>query len=162
MLKKFFNPGCKNKFATKIAALGLPSLILLFAIAITNDNVAITAALTFLNGSTEILGGIAFLIVIGLLTDNYLKCKPKQIIINKYKCHQEYKSHLSENIIRKIIAILEKVLGTTSARATVVETNATDISLDAIAILENVPALAHITEILIVPNRLCDSEMVQL
>ena len=62
MLRKFFNRGCINQFVTNIAALGLPSLVLLaatclqqrFAIAITSGDTPVKTALTFLGGFTGI------------------------------------------------------------------------------------------------------------
>ncbi len=114
MLRKFFNQGYKNQLVTKIAALGLPSFALLFAIAITNGDTAITTALAFLGGFTGMLGGIIFLIVLGLVTNNYLKYKPEEIT-NNCNCKEEDKPYPAKKIIKGVIEILEKVPGITPA-----------------------------------------------
>ncbi|MGF1676053.1 MAG: hypothetical protein ACFCUV_20565 [Rivularia sp. (in: cyanobacteria)] len=106
MFNKFFNQEYKNKFFTKIAALGLPSLILLFAIAITDGETAILTGLTFLGGFTKMLGGVTFLIIIGLFTNNYLQYKPESLPNN---CNSQ------QDMIKEVIAILEKVPGITPA-----------------------------------------------
>jgi len=55
VLRKFSNQGCRNQLVTKIAALGVPSFVLLFAIAITSGDAPIKTALTFLGGLTGML-----------------------------------------------------------------------------------------------------------
>lgn len=88
--------------------MGLPSFILLLAVAITNGDTTIINALAFLGGFTGILGGITLLIIVGLLTNNFLQCKPEYIHIDN--CNSSPK-----NIIKEVIAILERVPGMTPA-----------------------------------------------
>jgi len=101
MLRKFFNQGYKNQLVINIAALGLPSFVLLFAIAITSGDTAITIALNFLGGFTGMLGGIIFLIVVGLVTHNYFKYKPEEITNNRNR-KEEDKPYQAENIIKEV------------------------------------------------------------
>lgn len=55
VLRNFLNQGYRNQLVTKIAALGLPSLVLLVAIAITSGDTPIKTALTFLGSFTGML-----------------------------------------------------------------------------------------------------------
>lgn len=108
-----------DKIALKIAALGVPGLILVFAISMTglSGGAAITTALAAL-GPGGMIGGIATLGVIGLLTECiakygvdavalavvkelYKKGETKETIkrkINKYLLSKDLKRKLNEMI----------------------------------------------------------------
>lgn len=114
MLRKFSNQRYRNQLVTKIAALGVPSFVLLVAIAITSGDTPIKTALAFLGSFTGMLGGIVLLIIMGLVANNYLKYKPEEIK-NNCNCKEENKSYSAESIIKEVIEILEKVPGITPA-----------------------------------------------
>ncbi|WP_072622565.1 hypothetical protein [Spirulina major] len=75
-----------DEVVRKVAALGLPGIILVVTMATTGlaGAAAITAALAFL-GPGGILGGIALLGVTGLITDALTKVGIEQFLLNIYQ-----------------------------------------------------------------------------
>ncbi|MGN1184264.1 MAG: hypothetical protein ACI4R7_03445 [Oliverpabstia sp.] len=111
-----------DKIVSKVAALGVPGLVLIIAIGATGlaRGVAITAALATL-GPGGMIGGIAILVVIGLVSEGiakygvdaifsavvkelYKRGETKESIQNKIK-----KYPVSKDLKRKLNESLEKV-----------------------------------------------------
>lgn len=75
-----------DEVAKKIAALGLPGIILVLTMAATGltGAAAITAALAFLGGPAGMLGGIAVLGLTGLITDALTKVGLEDLLTEVY------------------------------------------------------------------------------
>ncbi|BAZ12783.1 serine/threonine kinase [Calothrix sp. NIES-4071] len=75
-----------DEVAKKIAALGLPGIILVLTMAATGltGAAAITAALAFLGGPAGMLGGIAVLGLTGLITDALAKVGLEDLLTEVY------------------------------------------------------------------------------
>ncbi|MEA5420158.1 hypothetical protein VB712_13085 [Spirulina sp. CCNP1310] len=92
-----------DEVVRKVAALGLPGIILVVTMATTGlaGAAAITAALAFL-GPGGMLGGIALLGVTGLITDALAKVGIEQLLLNiyQYRSQREGRSALLKEIDR--------------------------------------------------------------
>ena len=75
-----------DELAKKIAALGLPGVILVVIMASTGltGAAAITTALAFLGGPAGMLGGIAVLGLTGLITDALAKVGLEDLLTGVY------------------------------------------------------------------------------
>ncbi|MEM8777555.1 MAG: hypothetical protein AAGF26_01525, partial [Cyanobacteria bacterium P01_G01_bin.49] len=91
-----------DEIVRKIAALGLPGVILLVTMSITGFTgaAAITAALAML-GPGGMIGGIAFLGVIGIATDALSKFGLEAILKGVYQ-ERKQKGESSDSLCREI------------------------------------------------------------
>ncbi|MGD1716761.1 hypothetical protein [Hydrocoleum sp. CS-953] len=90
-----------DKVVDKIAALGVPGLILLVAMAVTGwtGAAAITAALAMLGGPFGMLGGIAVLGIMGLISQGIAQYGFPEIF--KAVVDQLYKNGMSKESIKR-------------------------------------------------------------
>ncbi|MBD2200751.1 MULTISPECIES: hypothetical protein [Calothrix] len=142
-----------DEVVTKVAALGLPGVILAIAMAATGFTgaAAITAALAFLGGPAGMLGGIAVLGLTGLITEALAKVSLEDFLTAVYCQRRQTEPHgkLLEEIDSLSLFngdMKERLKVTVSdgcGCATVVTENTTDDAKDAIAILENVPGMTR-------------------
>jgi hypothetical protein len=144
-----------DEVVKKVAALGLPGVILVITMAATGltGAAAITAALAFLGGPAGMLGGIAVLGLTGLITDALTKVGLEDFLTAVYCERRQSEPHgklLSEidslSLFDGDIRERLKVTVTDGCGcSTVVNSHLTDITTDitqeAIAILENVPGM---------------------
>ncbi|WP_072621772.1 hypothetical protein [Spirulina major] len=105
-----------DEVVRKVAALGLPGIILVITMATTGVGgaAAITAALAFL-GPGGMLGGIALLGVTGLITEALTKGGIEQLLLAVYRdrAQSEPRAHLLNEIDRlPISADLKRFLKT--------------------------------------------------
>jgi len=139
------------KLSKKIAALGLPGVILVITMATTGFTgaAAITAALAFLGGPTGILGGIAVLGVTGLITDALAEVGLEDLLTAIYcqRRQEEQQGKLLSEIDSLSLFdgdIRERLKATVTdgcGCSTVVDSHITDVTKEAIAILESVPGM---------------------
>ncbi|MBD2200988.1 hypothetical protein H6G33_00020 [Calothrix sp. FACHB-1219] len=142
-----------DEVVTKVAALGLPGVILVITMAATGFTgaAAITAALAFLGGPAGMLGGIAVLGLTGLITEALAKVSLEDFLTAVYCQRRQTEPHgkLLEEIDSLSLFngdMKERLKVTVSdgcGCATVVTENTTDDAKDAIAILENVPGMTR-------------------
>ncbi|BAY12236.1 hypothetical protein [Calothrix sp. NIES-2098] len=142
-----------DEVVKKVAALGLPGVILVITMAATGFTgaAAITAALAFLGGPAGMLGGIAVLGLTGLITDALAKVSLEDFLTAVYCQRRQTEPHgkLLEEIdsLSLFDGDMKDRLKTTVTDgcgcATVVTENTTDDAKEAIAILENVPGMTR-------------------
>ncbi|OUL28354.1 hypothetical protein BV372_25140 [Nostoc sp. T09] len=142
-----------DEVVKKVAALGLPGVILVITMAATGFTgaAAITAALAFLGGPAGMLGGIAVLGLTGLITDALAKVSLEDLLTAVYCQRRQTEPHgkLLEEIdsLSLFDGDMKDRLKTTVTDgcgcATVVTENTTDDVKEAIAILENVPGITR-------------------
>jgi hypothetical protein len=142
-----------DEVVKKVAALGLPGVILVITMAATGFTgaAAITAALAFLGGPAGMLGGIAVLGLTGLITDALAKVSLEDLLTAVYCQRRQTEPH--GKLLDEIDSLslfdgdMKDRLKTTVTDgcgcATVVRDNTTDDARDAIAILENVPGITR-------------------
>ncbi|OUL19928.1 hypothetical protein [Nostoc sp. 106C] len=142
-----------DEVVKKVAALGLPGVILVITMAATGFTgaAAITAALAFLGGPAGMLGGIAVLGLTGLITDALAKVSLEDLLTGVYCQRRQTEPH--GKLLDEIDSLslfdgdMKDRLKTTVTDgcgcATVVSDNTTDDARDAIAILENVPGITR-------------------
>ncbi len=140
-----------DEVVKKVAALGLPGVILVITMAATGFTgaAAITAALAFLGGPAGMLGGIAVLGLTGLITDALAKVSLEDFLTAIYCQRRQDEPHgklLEEiNSLSLFDGDIRDRLKTTVTDgcgcATVVKSSTTDDAREAIAILENVPGI---------------------
>ncbi len=135
----------------KIAAMGLPGIVLLVVMASTGltGAAAITAALALLGGPGGMLGGIAVLGLTGLITDALANVGLEELLTAVYCQRRRSESH--GKLLAEIDSLslfdgdlkqrLKATVNDGCGCATVVEKNTTDVTRDAIAILEMVPGM---------------------
>ncbi len=141
-----------DELVKKLAALGLPGVILVITMAATGltGAAAITAALAFLGGPAGMLGGIAVLGLTGLITDALAEVGVEDLLTAIY-C-QRRQSEPSGKLLEEIDSLLLfdgdikdrlKVTVTDGCGcSTVVNSQTTDVTQEVIAILESVPVMA--------------------
>ncbi|MDJ0678076.1 MAG: hypothetical protein QNJ36_22280 [Calothrix sp. MO_167.B42] len=137
----------------KIAALGLPGIILVVVMASTGltGAAAITAALALLGGPGGMLGGIGVLGLTGLITDALAKVGFEDLLTGVYcfRRQSESQGKLLEEIDSLLLfdGDLRTRLKTTITDgcgcSTVVNENTTDDTKEVIAILEGVPGMTR-------------------
>ncbi|BAY62845.1 serine/threonine kinase [Calothrix brevissima NIES-22] len=142
-----------DEVVTKVAALGLPGVILVITMAATGFTgaAAITAALAFLGGPAGMLGGIAVLGLTGLITEALAKVSLEDFLTAVYCQRRQTEPHgkLLEEIDSLSLFngdMKERLKVTVSdgcGCATVVTENTTDDAKEVIAILENVPGMTR-------------------
>ncbi|MBN3869523.1 hypothetical protein [Nostoc sp. JL33] len=140
-----------DEVVKKIAALGLPGVILVITMAATGFTgaAAITAALAFLGGPAGMLGGIAVLGLTGLITDALAKVSLEDFLTAVYCQRRQDEPHgklLEEiNSLSLFDGDIRDRLKTTVTDgcgcATVVNSSTTDDAREVIAILENVAGI---------------------
>lgn len=142
-----------DEVVKKVAALGLPGVILVITMAATGFTgaAAITAALAFLGGPAGMLGGIAVLGLTGLITDALAKVSLEDLLTAVYCQRRQTEPH--GKLLDEIDSLslfdgdMKDRLKTTVTDgcgcATVVTENTTDDAKEAIAILENVPGITR-------------------
>jgi hypothetical protein len=115
-----------DAFVRKVAAMGLPGVILLAVMATTGlyGAAAITASLSILGGPVGMLGGIAMLGMMGLATEMLAKYGLDTLMVNIYRqrkkdgnstqslCQEVQKLPISDDLKRK----LREELGCASAK----------------------------------------------
>ena len=137
----------------KIAALGLPGIILVAIMASTGltGAAAITAALAFLGGPAGMLGGIGVLGLTGLITDALAKVGLEDLLTGVYCLRRQSEPHgklLQEiNSLSLFDGDLQDRLKATVTDGcgctTVVNQNTTDETREIVAILECVPGMTR-------------------
>lgn len=140
-----------DEVVKKIAALGLPGVILVITMATTGFTgaAAITAALAFLGGPAGILGGIAVLGLTGLITDGLAEVGLEDLLTAIYcqRRQEEPQGKLLSEIDSLSLFdgdIRERLKATVTdgcGCSTVVNSQITDVTKEAIAILESVPGM---------------------
>ncbi len=142
-----------DEVAKKIAALGLPGIILVLTMAATGltGAAAITAALAFLGGPAGMLGGIAVLGLTGLITDALAKVGLEDLLTEVY-CHRR-QSEPHGKLLEEIDTLslfdgdLKERLKTTiidgCGCGTIVTPDTTGDTQEVIAILERVPGITR-------------------
>ena len=142
-----------DEVVKKVAALGLPGVILVITMAATGltGAAAIATALAFLGGPAGMLGGIAVLGLTGLITDALAKVSLEDFLTAIYCQRRQTEPHgkLLEEIesLSLFDGDMKDRLKTTVTDgcgcATIVNANTTDDATEAIAILENVPGMTR-------------------
>ncbi|MBF2007115.1 MAG: hypothetical protein IGS49_17010 [Chlorogloeopsis fritschii C42_A2020_084] len=142
-----------DEVVKKVAALGLPGIILVMVMATTGltGAAAITAALALLGGPAGMLGGIAVLGLTGLITDALAKVSLEDLITAIYCQRRQNEPHgkLLEEIESLLLFDgdmkdrLKMTITDGCGCATVVSAITTDNAKEAIAILENVPGMTR-------------------
>ena len=144
-----------DEVVKKVAALGLPGVILIITMAATGltGAAAITTALAFLGGPGGILGGIAVLGLTGLITEGLTKVGLEGLLTAVY-CQRRL-SEPHGKLLTEIDSLylfdgdikdrLKSTVTDGCGCATVVDTSTSDVTAEAIAYLESVPGmtLAH-------------------
>lgn len=142
-----------DEVAKKIAALGLPGIILVLTMAATGltGAAAITAALAFLGGPAGMLGGIAVLGLTGLITDALAKVGLEDLLTEVY-CERRL-SEAHGKLLEEIDTLslfdgdLKERLKTTiidgCGCGRVVTPDTTGDTQEVIAILERVAGITH-------------------
>ena len=140
-----------DEVVKKIAALGLPGVILVMTMAATGFTgaAAITTALAFLGGPAGMLGGIAVLGLTGLIADALTKVGVEDFLTAVYCQRRQSEPHgllLSEiNSLSLFDGDIRDRLRTTVTDgcgcSTVVSSNTSEEIREVIAILENVPGM---------------------
>jgi hypothetical protein len=140
-----------DEVVKKVAALGLPGVILVVTMGATGltGAAAITAALAFLGGPAGMLGGIAVLGLTGLITDALAKVGLEDFLTAVYCERRRSEPHgklLSEIDSLSLFDgdIRERLKATVTdgcGCSTVLNSHLTNITQEAIAILENVPGM---------------------
>jgi hypothetical protein len=140
-----------DEVVKKIAALGLPGVILVVTMAATGltGAAAITAALAFLGGPAGMLGGIAVLGLTGLITDALAEVGLEDLLTAIYCQRRQREPH--GRLIEEIETLslfdgdikdrLKATITDGCGCDTVVDAYLTDVTQDAIAILEQVPGM---------------------
>ena len=140
-----------DEVVKKVAALGLPGVILVITMAATGltGAAAITAALAFLGGPAGILGGIAVLGLTGLITDALAEVGVEDLLTAIY-C-QRRQSELPGKLLEEIDSLslfdgdikdrLKVTVTDGCGCSTVVNSYTTDVTQEVIAILESVPGM---------------------
>jgi hypothetical protein len=135
----------------KVAALGLPGVVLVITMAATGltGAAAITAALAFLGGPAGMLGGIAVLGLTGLITDALAKVGLEDFLTAVYCERRNLEPH--GKLLNEIDSMslfdgdlkdrLKLAVTDGCGCKTVVDVYLTDVTKEAIAILENVPGI---------------------
>lgn len=142
-----------DEVVKKIAALGLPGIMLVLVMASTGltGAAAITAALAFLGGPAGMLGGIGVLGLTGLITDALAKVGLEDLLTGVYCLRRQSEPHgklLEEiNSLSLFDGNLKERLKATVTDgcgcATVVNQNTTDDTKEVIDILERVPGMTR-------------------
>jgi len=132
----------------KVAALGLPGVVLVITMSATGltGAAAITAALAFLGGPAGMLGGIAVLGITGLITDALTKVGLEDFLTAVYcqRRQQEPQGKLLEEIDSLLLFdgdIKDRLKATVTdgcGCSTVVNSNISQVTQEAIALLEKV------------------------
>lgn len=140
-----------DELVKKVAALGLPGVILVVAMAATGltGAAAITAALAFLGGPAGMLGGITVLGLTGLITDALAKVGLEDFLTAIYceRRHLEPHGMLLEEIDSLSLFdgdMRDRLKSTVTdgcGCSTAVNSQITDVTKEAIAILESVPGI---------------------
>lgn len=140
-----------DEVVKKVAALGLPGVILVITMAATGltGAAAITAALAFLGGIAGMLGGIAVLGLTGLITDALAKLGLEDFLTAVYCTRRLQEPHgkLLEEINSLSLFdgdIKDRLRSTVTdgcGCATVADAYITDITKQVIAILQSVPGI---------------------
>ncbi|MBD2682672.1 MULTISPECIES: hypothetical protein [Nostoc] len=142
-----------DEVVKKVAALGLPGVILVITMATTGFTgaAAITAALAALGGPAGMLGGIAVLGLTGLITDALAKVGLEDFLTEIYCQRRQTEAH--GKLLEEIESLsffdgdmrdrLKTTVTDGCGCATVVNSSSTDDANEAIAILENVPGMTR-------------------
>jgi hypothetical protein len=140
-----------DEVVKKIAALGLPGVILVITMATTGltGAAAITAALAFLGGPAGMLGGIAVLGLTGLITDALAKVGLEDLLTDIYCQRRQSEPHgkLLDEIDSLSLFdgdIRDRLKATVTdgcGCSTVLNAQTSDVTREAIAILETVPGI---------------------
>ena len=140
-----------DEIVKKVAALGLPGVVLVVVMATTGltGDAAITAALAFLGGPAGMLGGMAVLGLTGLIGEALCEVGLENFLTAIYCQRRQEESHgklLSEiDSLSLFNSDLKARLKTTiqdgCGCSTVVNVHITDTTIDVIAVLEKVPGM---------------------
>ncbi|HEY9666382.1 MAG TPA: hypothetical protein V6C91_06230, partial [Coleofasciculaceae cyanobacterium] len=155
IVKKYFHfsDSYMDEVVKKVAALGLPGVILVMTMAATGltGAAAITAALAFLGGPAGMLGGLAVLGLTGLITDALAKVGLEDFLTAVYCERRQSEPH--GKLLNEIDSlslfdgdIRERLKATVTdgcGCSTAVNSHITDVTKEAIAILESVPGMTR-------------------
>lgn len=142
-----------DELIKKIAALGLPGIVLLVTMATTGltGAAAITAALAFLGGPAGMLGGIGVLGLTGLMTDALAKVGLEDLLTGVYCLRRQ--SEPQGKLLEEIDYLslfdgdlkirLQATVTDGCGCSTVVNQNTTDETKEVIAILDRVPGITR-------------------
>ncbi|MCL1472425.1 hypothetical protein [Argonema antarcticum] len=137
----------------KVAALGLPGVVLVIAMATTGltGAAAITAALAILGGPAGMLGGIAVLGLTALIADALAKLSLEDFLTAIYCERRQSEPH--GKLLSEIDSLslfdgdikdrLKSTIADGCGCGTVVNSNTTDDTREVIAILEKVPGMTR-------------------
>lgn len=140
-----------DEVVKKVAALGLPGVILVITMATTGltGAAAITTALAILGGPAGMLGGIAVLGLTALITDALAKVGLEDLLTAVYCQRRQIEPH--GKLLAEINSLslfdgdirdrLRSTITDGCGCATVVNANATDVTSEVIAILNSVPGM---------------------
>lgn len=125
----------------KVAAVGLPIIILLVTMATTGFTGAgaITAALAFLGGPAGMLGGIAVLGFTALITDALAKIILEGFLISIYSQRRQTQPHT--RLLKEIDFLLLFDHYLKERLKATVKTHTVNVTKEVMAILENVPGM---------------------
>lgn len=132
-----------DEVVKKVAALGLPGVILVITIATTGltGAAAIIAALAFLGGPAGMLGGIAVLGLTSLISNALAKVILESFLISIYSQRRQTEPHTK--LLKEIDFLLLFDLNLKERLKATVKTYTVNIAKEVIVILENVPGMTR-------------------
>ncbi|MBD2665278.1 heat shock protein DnaJ domain protein [Richelia sinica FACHB-800] len=130
-----------DELVRKVAAVGLPIIILVGTMAATGFTgaVAMTKALAFLGGPVGMLGGIAVLVFTALITDALAKLILEGFLISIYSQRRETQPHTK--LLKEIDFLLLFDPNLKERLKATVKTHTVNVTKEVMAILENVPGM---------------------
>ncbi|BBD70850.1 serine/threonine kinase [Nostoc commune NIES-4072] len=132
-----------DEVVKKVAALGLPGVILVITIATTGltGAAAIIAALAFLGGPAGMLGGIAILGLTSLISNALAKVILESFLISIYSQRRQTEPHTK--LLKEIDFLLLFDLNLKERLKATVKTYTVNIAKEVMVILENVPGMTR-------------------
>lgn len=132
-----------DEVVKKVAALGLPGVILVITIATTGltGAAAIIAALAFLGGPAGMLGGIAVLGLTSLISNALAKVILESFLISIYSQRRQTEPHTK--LLKEIDFLLLFDLNLKERLKATVKTYTVNIAKEVMVILENVPGMTR-------------------
>ncbi|OUL36940.1 hypothetical protein BV372_04695 [Nostoc sp. T09] len=130
-----------DEVVKKLAAIGLPCIILAVLMATTGlkDAAAITTALAFLGGPAGMVGGIAALGLIGLISHALAKVILEGFLTGIYSHRRQTQSHTK--LFKEIDFLLLFDRNLKERLKATVKTYTKNVTQEVMAILENVPGM---------------------
>ncbi|MHC5860882.1 hypothetical protein [Nostoc sp.] len=132
-----------DEVVKKVAALGLPGVILVITIATTGltGAAALIAALAFLGGPAGMLGGIAVLGLTSLISNALAKVILESFLISIYSQRRQTEPHTK--LLKEIDFLLLFDLNLKERLKATVKTYTANIAKEVMVILENVPGMTR-------------------